>query len=185
MTIHPNSLANGMLSASLASLLLFNALPAHADSTIQKCTAPDGKVTYQQDVCPGSTQSRTVAKNPIGPGNVILVANSANHYTTTVTINGVTAPAMIDTGATYVAISTDLAQKMHLLEGEFQPKLINTANGMVRAANKVVPMLKIANIELYNVEISITPNVPTLIGMSALSQLSISTASGNMTLSKR
>jgi len=46
-------------------------------------------------------------------------------------------------------------------------------------------MLKIANIELYNVEISITPNVPTLIGMSALSQLSISTASGNMTLSKR
>ena len=62
---------------------------------------------------------------------------------------------------------------------------MQTANGIVLTGHKVVSVLKVGKFELYNVEIAILANTPTLIGMSALSQLKFSNENGNMVLTKR
>ncbi len=167
------------------ALLLVSTLQARADSTIQKCTAADGSTFYQQDVCPPSTNSRTVAVNPSNSNSLTLIANSGHQFSTSLTINGVTVPGYIDTGATYVTVSLDTAYRMRITDGEFQSGSMQTANGVIRALMKKVPVLKVGKFELYNVEVSIVANAPTLIGMSALNQLNFANQGGNMVLSKR
>jgi predicted aspartyl protease len=48
-----------------------------------------------------------------------------------------------------------------------------------------VPMVRIGNIELYNVDVCITSNSPPLIGMSALSRFTIKQENGQMIMTKR
>lgn len=153
--------------------------------TIQKCTRPDGSVLYQQDVCPPGTNSKTFANESAVSNSLTLLANDNHQYTTTLTINGVTVAGFVDTGATYVSISAATATRMHISLDDAQPRYMQTANGMVVTGKKMVAMMKVGKFELYNVEIAILANSPTLIGMSALSQLKFSNENGNMVLSKR
>lgn len=158
---------------------------AQADSTIQKCIRPDGSVLYQQDVCPPGTDSKTVGSNGLNAHNLTLIANSNHQYSTTLTINGITVPGHIDTGATFVTVSLGTASQLHISSDGTQFNQLQTANGVISAANKKIAVLKVGNFELYNIEICIVADSPTLIGMSALSQLKFSNENGNLVLSKR
>jgi aspartyl protease family protein len=153
--------------------------------TIQKCTRPDGSILYQQDVCPPGTNSKTVSTESSVSNSLTLLANSNHQYTTTLTINGVTVPGYVDTGATYVSMSVETASRMHISLSDVQGRYMQTANGIVATGNKVVAVMKVGKFELYNVEVAILGNTPTLIGMSALSQLKFSNENGNMVLTKR
>jgi aspartyl protease family protein len=168
----------------LGSVVVALADPLHAQ-TIQKCTRPDGSVLYQQDVCPPGTNSKLVATESTVSNSLTLLANSNHQYSTTITINGITVPGYVDTGATYVSLSTETANRMHISLNDAQGRYMQTANGIVLTGHKVVSVLKVGKFELYNVEIAILADTPTLIGMSALSQLKFSNENGNMVLTKR
>ncbi|PRC92052.1 retropepsin-like aspartic protease family protein [Solimicrobium silvestre] len=185
MTIQTKVTLNSWLIIGVFLSLLTSSLQAFGDSTIQKCKRSDGSIFYQQDVCPPGTNSSTFAVNSDQSDSLTLYANSGHQYSTTLTINGVTVPGFIDTGATFVVVSLETAIKMHLAGEGFRAQYMQTANGVIRSANKTIPVIKVGKFELYNVEISIVANAPTLIGMSALSQLKFSNENGNMTLSKR
>jgi len=164
--------------------LFMVALTGHAQ-TIQKCTQADGSILYQQDVCPPGTAARLVSVNTSDSGNLTLIANSNHQYSTTLTINGVTVPGFVDTGATFVTISLETANRMRISNEGAQPGRMQTANGEIGAAKKTLSVIRIGKFELYNVEVAIVANSPTLIGMSALSQLKFANENGNLILSKR
>ena len=176
----------------MASLLIsglfaacFNTAQAFDDSTIQKCVHPDGSVLYQQDVCPPGTTGKTVASNASSTNTLTLAANSNHQYSTTLSINGVTVPGYVDTGATYVTFSSEAASHMHIRSDDAAVVYMQTANGIVATRTKKVSVLKVGPFELYNVEVAIVANSPTLIGMSALSQLKFANENGNLVLTKR
>lgn len=92
---------------------------------------------------------------------------------------------MIDTGASVVAISTATAHSMGIAFSGGTMRQFQTANGPANAYLKVMPMVKVGNIEMYNVEVAISDQTPTLIGMSALRQLNIHQENGQMILTKQ
>ena len=166
-------------------ILLSPPLLQAQDSGIHKCTMPDGSVTYQQYECPAGTTAKTIAEHGYGNNTLTLIPNSNHQYSTTLTVNGVTVLGYIDTGATYVAMSETTAAKMHLSDDSSTKKYMQTANGSVISSNKKLTIIKVGKFELYNVEVSILPDSPTLIGMTALSQLKFENENGNLVLSKR
>lgn len=162
--------------------------PLHlaSGSSMFKCTQADGSTTYQDEECPkGINSSKKTVTTLEAPASLTLVANANHQYTTTLTINGTTVIGHVDTGATFVALSTDTARRMQITSDGAVLKQMQTANGAIMSVNKIIPVLKVGNFELYNVEVSIAPNMPTLIGMSALSHLNFAHENGNLVLSKR
>ena len=165
--------------------LLLPTLLRAQDSGIHKCTMPDGSVTYQQYECPAGTTGKTIAAQAYGTNTLTLTPNSNHQYSTTLTVNGVTVLGYIDTGATYVSMSEATAARMHLTAGSSIRKYLQTANGSVISANQKLAMIKVGKFELYNVEVAVLPDSPTLIGMTALSQLKFENENGSLVLSKR
>lgn len=121
-----------------------------------------------------------------GPQHMTLSARGMHgQFFTTLTINDVTVDAMIDTGASTVAMSVVTATRMGIPFQGFMPTRVNTANGIALAYIKTVPQLRLGMFDLNNVEVTvIQSNTPTLVGMSALRQLQVSVDKGYMTLSK-
>lgn len=171
--------AGVMLSGAVASI-------SHAQA-IHKCVKADGAVSYQQDECPSDAPGKAIAvrDNGAGGGTLTLPPNGNHQYFTTLTVNGVTVTGIVDTGATYVTVSPDLATRMHINPAGAKGRVMQTANGMVMVATQTVPVAKIGKFELYNVEFAVAPNSPTLIGMTALSQLTIVNENGSLVLNRR
>jgi clan AA aspartic protease (TIGR02281 family) len=169
---------------ALGLLLIAPGILYAQDSGIHKCVASDGSVTYQQDDCPTGTTGKTVTYGSTTATTLTLAPNLNHQHSTTLTVNGVTVSAYVDTGATYVTISTDLAQRMKISSDNVKMQYMQTANGVIAAGHKSVGVLKVGSFELYNVDVAIVPNAPTLIGMSALSKLSFTSENGNLVLSK-
>ena len=173
-------------SLFLSALILIRPNLLHAqDGGIHKCTTPDGNVIYQQYDCPAGTTDKTLSVSSSTSSTLTLIPNSNHQYSTTLTINGITVPGYIDTGATFVAMSSDTAARMHITGDNERNSLMQTANGVAVGTRKTVAVIKVGKFELYNVEIVIMQNTPTLIGMTALSQLKFANENGNLVLSKR
>ncbi len=147
---------------------------AEHDEADRLATGPD---------CVGANCS---AGTGTGPQRMTLVARGAHgHFFTTLSINGVTVDAMIDTGASTVAISAAMATRMGISPQGFTPVRMNTANGVATAYIKTVPQVRLGSLDLSNVEVAVSQNnTMTLVGMSALRQLKVDVDKGYMTLSK-
>ncbi len=79
-------------------------------------------------------------------------ADRAGHFWTTAFINGAAMPVLIDTGATFVAIPAEQAERMGIQYGEGQRVNIKTAGG-VRAGYRVsLASIRVGDITLYNVD---------------------------------
>ena len=111
---------------------------------------------------------------------VVLKRNPNGHYLAGGEINGVRVTFLLDTGATDVAISEELAKRLDLRRGAV--RLSRTANGTVRSWNTVLDDVKLGSIRLGNVRASILPTMhagEVLLGMSFLKQLEL-VQRGNM-----
>jgi len=168
----------------LATLMTSASLVAHAQ--LYKCKQANGSTTFQDVECPQAASSTKLhAPQTVLPEIMKLSPNASGHYYTGLTINGVRVEGMLDTGATMVTISAATAQAMQIpLEGSATGR-VQTANGSITTLFKVLPIVKVGSLELYSVEICITENSPTLIGMSALSHLKMSQENGQLILSKK
>ncbi len=105
---------------------------------------------------------------------VVLRRNRAGHYVASGFINGRTVIFLLDTGATDVAVSDELAAALGLKKGAYITS--QTANGVVTARQTILSEVSIGDIRLHNVRASILPGLPddeVLLGMSFLKQLEL------------
>ena len=106
---------------------------------------------------------------------VVLNANTYGHFQAVAEINGQQVEFMTDTGATYVALSYETAQKLGLTQNLRFTGRSTTANGVARVASLEIAEVRIGEIAVKNVQAVVAePGRMTqnLLGMSFIRQLS-------------
>ena len=107
---------------------------------------------------------------------VEIEADPRGHYSAEFRVNGARLDAMIDTGATLVAINRRTAARIGLtLSAKDFVYPVDTANGTVLAAAAVIDTLQIGRIRIDGVQAVVLDDASlkqTLVGMSFLNRLS-------------
>ena len=121
---------------------------------------------------------------------VELKADARGHFVTTAYINGVPTRALIDTGATTVAVSTDDAQRMGIGYAGAPRVRVSTAGGPRTGYRVMLATVSVGSITLQNVEGTVMEGgrgeLPvTLIGMTYLNGVDLRRAGDTLTLSRR
>ena len=170
-----------------ALLALMSALqPCCAHAEMVKCVQADGKTVYQSTPCPVGASSKTIAEPVfVAAQKVSMTPDSAGHFHAHLSINDVEVEGLIDTGAPRVTMSAATAKSMSISSKGAKLVPARPGSGNVPTYNTMVNMLKIGGIALYNVDIAVVENSPTVIGMSALSRFKITQENGQMILEKR
>lgn len=120
-----------------------------------------------------------------GVRQVVLERNRAGHYVANGFINGSQVTFLLDTGATDVAVSADLASRLGLEKG--LPFVSQTANGTVTSWRTHLDEVRIGSITLTGIRASILPSMTgmeVLLGMSFLKHLQL-VQSGDQLLLRR
>lgn len=125
-----------------------------------------------------------------GSAQVTLTRNSQGHYVGTLKLNGVDTVFLLDTGATMVAVSSEVAARTGMQQGRAYQ--VNTANGITTAYQSSITELKLGDIVLRDLPASIVPNLATtkggseiLLGMSALKHLEFTQQANQLQLIQR
>ncbi|MCU7905303.1 MAG: TIGR02281 family clan AA aspartic protease [Candidatus Thiodiazotropha sp. (ex Epidulcina cf. delphinae)] len=116
----------------------------------------------------------SVTTGVAGEVAVVLQRNRAGHYVAPGRINGVPVTYLLDTGATFVAVSSELAERADLQRGASAQS--RTANGVVRSWLTNIDQLQLGPIMMREVKATILPNMPeneVLLGMSFLQHLAL------------
>lgn len=113
-------------------------------------------------------------------GQTVLTMGPGGHYTGTFKMNGKPVDAMVDTGASFVAINVSTARRLG-----FSPTTLDfrhearTANGIIKAAHVVLDRVEIGSIRVKEVDAFVLSDEAlssTLVGMSFMSKLKSYTA---------
>lgn len=107
---------------------------------------------------------------------VTIKADARGHFTDRFRLNGREVEALVDTGATMVAINLSTARKvgLSLSPADFTQK-VETANGIVKVAVATLDRVQLGPISVTNVPVAVLEDEAlsgTLVGMSFLSRLS-------------
>jgi aspartyl protease family protein len=113
---------------------------------------------------------------PAGHKTVVLTANDFGHFHADAEINGRKVDFMLDTGATFVALSYETAQALGLAPQNLRfSGRSTTANGVARVASIAIESIRIEGIVVKDVTAVVAePGRMTqnLLGMSFIKQLS-------------
>jgi aspartyl protease family protein len=110
---------------------------------------------------------------PAPAGNeIVLAAGPGGHFTTPGLINGRPVQFMVDTGASVVALSEELAQRIGLDYRQGQRVASRTANGVVPGYLVTLNTLRIGDVQSVNVQALVLPASmeQVLLGNSFLSR---------------
>ena len=110
----------------------------------------------------------------VAGGEVRIPMASNGHFMATVTINGVRARMLIDSGATVTALSPRTAAAARLEpEPSLLPVVMQTANGATTAQATTIDELKLGNVTARDLKAVVTPALGDmdLLGMNFLSKL--------------
>ncbi|MDX5378829.1 MAG: TIGR02281 family clan AA aspartic protease [Halomonas sp.] len=116
-------------------------------------------------------------------GPIVLERNRAGHFLATGRINGEPVEFLLDTGATYVAVSTGLAERLALERAG--SAWFNTANGRVRGDLTWLEEVSLGGFAASDVRGSISPGLEgdvALLGMSFLNRFDIEIRDARMVL---
>lgn len=113
---------------------------------------------------------------------VMLEKDLSGHYRAEVFINGVQTTVLVDTGATDVSISQNLANKLGIQSNA--AIRTQTANGEAVGYMTRLASVKLGGIEAINVAAIIAPDLgeDMLLGMSFLDRMDVRLYKGTMTL---
>ncbi|MGE0483266.1 MAG: TIGR02281 family clan AA aspartic protease [Gammaproteobacteria bacterium] len=121
-----------------------------------------------------------------GVARVVLVRNRAGHYVASGRIEDVDAEFIVDTGATDVAVSVEVAAAAGLRRG--RPRAVATANGQAIAYATRIGRIALGEIVERDVPATIVPNmgdIEVLLGMSFLSRLDFRQRGDRLELEQR
>ena len=119
----------------------------------------------------------------------VLRASSSGHFFVNAVLNGVTFPAVIDTGATLVVLNSDQAERIGIDMRQSERVMTNTANGPAPAYVLTLASVQVGEIGLLNVPAMVIEGgdekLPAvLIGMSFLKHFEMRRAGQTMTLTR-
>lgn len=150
---------------------LFWALGVVASIGIPALMAPD-RLTRLIAGGGYSSPAPTARVAPGGERLLTLQADLRGHYTTFASVNGAMIRTLVDTGASYVALSAEDAQKAGIRpDGGGRMVRLSTANGIVSAPMLRLPEVKVGDLIVRDVEAVIMPRGTmgvSLLGMSFL-----------------
>jgi aspartyl protease family protein len=135
----------------------------------------------------GRTMSMRIGQSTVS--QTVLTADGRGHFVTTARINGVPVQALIDTGATLIALNIADAQRMGIDYLRGKPGITQTANGPVAVYVVNLAHVQIGDIAFSNVQGSVSvgaaaQQTPTLIGMSFLRHVEMRRSGNTMTLTR-
>ena len=129
----------------------------------------------------GPSTATPVALAPAG--TTVLKADASGHYRGTFKLNGKATEAMVDTGASLVAINETTARRIGISMASLDFKYpINTANGETRAAHIRLQRVEVGSVRVEDVDAFVLRDKAlsgTLIGMSFLKRLDGYSAEGD------
>jgi aspartyl protease family protein len=103
-----------------------------------------------------------------------IAASSDGHYWVDGTVNGVPARFLIDSGATFTALSTSTAQAGSVdIDNQRMPVSLNTANGPVEAQRAMARNISIGSIQVKDLPVVTSPAFGdvNVVGMNMLGRL--------------
>lgn len=119
-----------------------------------------------------------------GNQEVVLQRNQYGHYVASGSINGHEVTLLLDTGATYVSVPENMAEKLGLRK--MARAQSSTANGVVDTYLTRIEHLSVGGIEVYDVVASINPGMnhdtSILLGMSVLKNIEFTQRGDQLTL---
>ncbi len=126
----------------------------------------------------GGTPAAGVAPavaNPLSGRKVLLDADARGHFTADFRLNGKRVAALVDTGATMLALNRSTARRVGIVlgDGEFN-RSVDTANGRAKAAVAIVDRVEIGRISVENVQALVLEDKAlsgVLVGMTFLNRL--------------
>lgn len=127
-----------------------------------------------------ATKKPSISESDAGK-QISIYRDYDSHFRIKGAINGIPVTFLIDTGATSLAISEELATKAHLEQQA--PLVTETANGEARGYFTKIDKLDIGGVEVNNVSAVIIPGLDVaLLGMNVLSKFSIQQTNDTLTL---
>lgn len=139
-------------------------------------TVEKPEATRLQATLPKSSTQQTDVSAPL-PGRAVKVkAGSNGHFYLDATVNGTNLPFLVDTGASYVALSYKSAKRagIKVSDKDFIHE-VSTANGKARVALVELDMIRFKNIRVHDVRALVSePGAlgdKNLLGNSFLSKL--------------
>ena len=123
-----------------------------------------------------------------GNQTATMTADSQGHFITTGTINGVSTQFLVDTGASYVSLSSTEAKRLGIAYLNGERGLASTANGTVTVYLVTADTVKVGDISLHQVEIAVHEGngLPiALLGMSFLKRLEMKREGTSLELLRR
>jgi len=178
------AVAAPQVAPGLLSLAVEPPVQAVDDAPPAQPTAPPPqRIVVVRDVDEPSGPIQTSGRR------VALRADQRGHYQVDATVNGRSIEAIVDTGATTVALNADSARRVgiYLSRSDYTVP-ISTANGVVAAAPVMLSQVRVGGIVVRNVQAVVLPgNVLTtnLLGMSFLARLSkFEVANGQLVLTQ-
>jgi aspartyl protease family protein len=130
--------------------------------------------------------TRRILADAAGRGIARTVVLS-HAFVTGGSINGSPVQFMVDTGASVVALSEADAARIGL-EFKNNPRfMVNTANGQVPAHSATIDVIRVGDVQVYNIEAVVVPaSMPNvLLGNSFLTRFQMKRENDRMTLDKR
>jgi aspartyl protease family protein len=130
-------------------------------------------IAFQQ--APEPVQVETPSKDNDAGGYVRIRADRSGHYVSEVELNGRRFSAIVDTGATLIALRYEDARTLGLITPSDRFAInVNTANGTARAKRVQLRSVRIGSIRIENVEAMVLSEGAlgqNLLGMSFLRRL--------------
>jgi aspartyl protease family protein len=161
-------LIGAMVFLAVAALIVPQAMMRNSQPDVQKLEPGETKRK------PKSESSAKVEKARLS-GEERIDGNAQGHFVSQFRMNGKPVEAMVDTGATIVAISKSTARRLGIsvTPADFIYP-VQTANGTTKVARAVIKTIEIGGIRVRDVEAAVIDDKSlsgTLLGMSFLNQL--------------
>lgn len=117
---------------------------------------------------PAYQKDKQRALEIVGAGEIELLQANNGHYFSMGTINDTPVLFLIDTGATYVSVSSKIAERAGI--HECLPHHVLTANGGVDACMAIVSVITFGAFQLNDIEVVVLPDLfeEALLGMNIL-----------------
>lgn len=161
-------LIGAMVFLGLAAVVVPSVIMRNPDPDVQKMESGETERKPETEAPAKVTKLRLSGEERID-------ADDQGHFVTQFRMNGRPVEAMVDTGATIVAISRSTARRLGIsvLPADFVYQ-VQTANGTTKVARAVIKSIEFGSIRVRDVEAAIIDDKAlgsTLLGMSFLNQL--------------
>ena len=172
----PRTLATGETSPEKIRLI-----STGADSAVVEIDGKRKTLQMGQRITSGSAGG--------GSQRTTIIADAKGHFFTTATVNGVSVPFMVDTGATMVTISSAHAKSAGIAYTAGERGMMQTANGVTAAYKVKLDTVRLGDITLNNVDGAVLENNQLgrfgLLGLSFLNRTEMQRNGDTMTLTRR